>query len=435
MHVMADRPLRADEFDSLLANLAPTPPEGRLALAVSGGPDSMALAFAAKQWSDHNHFPSPQAFIVDHSMRPESGLEAAEVKSRLESLGVNAEILRWIHAPLTSRLHSEARKARYRLLLQACREHNIASLLFAHQREDQAETILMRLAKGSGLDGLAGIPAQSVMEGVRILRPLLTVPKERLIATCRAAGISFVSDPSNKLEKFARGRLRRVMPLLADEGLSIGRLIDFGVRASEARDALEHYTQEFLRTFGHRDDFGVIFIEKVGLLAVPRAVALRALGLALQSVHTEDYAPSHASLSLLLDALKHEGVMPPRTLNGCRIALSKKHVTVTREFAAITAIIPIRAGESVVWDGRWRITLAATEATADIYTIKALGNPPHEVLDRLSPGLRHKVPQGRVRAALPALWRGDELVRIPCLGNAGKMQAKLLTQWLCGAKN
>lgn len=414
--------ISAGEFHSLIHSLAPRP--GRMAVAVSGGPDSMALALLVKDWCASQNFPPPLGLIVDHALRNESADEAAEVQKRLASLGIKAEILHWDHAPVTTRIHAEARAARYDLLIRACRRHGIQTLLFAHQREDQAETILMRLAKGSGIDGLAGIPAVNEIDGVQILRPLLPVAKERLIATCELAGASFVTDPSNNADKFARGRLRRVMPLLADEGLTIERLLDCGARAAEAKAALDHYTRKFLLAHSRLDEYGVITIHRAQFLTLPQAIAMRSLGAALQAVHREDYDPTHAALSLLLDALQ-DAAMPARTLNGCLITCRADEIVVLREMDAITDIIPIRAGETVLWDGRWRLTLAAGAVPAD-YEIRALGNPPHEVLDRLAPNLRHQVPQGRVRATLPALWCGDELTMIPFCNNT---QAKLNMAW------
>lgn len=424
--------LSAEEFSDFMKVFA-LPPDGRVALAVSGGPDSMALAFLVQHWCAGKNFPAPVAFIVDHALRPESAAEAAGVKKRLESLGISAEILIWDHPPVTRKLHNEARKARYKLLLQACQKHKISCLLLGHQREDQAETILMRFAKGTGTDGLAGIPAETVMAGVRICRPLLPVMKERLVATCAAAGISFVTDPSNNLEKFARGRLRRVMPLLAEEGLTVERLVDCGLRAGEAREALEFYTHEFLKNHSHQNEWGVIAIEKEKLYAVPRAIALRALSLALQAVHAEDYAPPHASLSLLLDALQDDG-MPPRTLNGCLVGCRLHHVVIAREISGITDVVGLRSGQTAVWDGRWQVAIVP-DADAKIYEIRALGNASHDVLDRLAPDLRHKVPQGRVRAALPALWSGPELAMIPFLDKQGRSEAKLLSKWPPAGQN
>ncbi len=293
-------PLTADEFAQRIQAVIPFPLSQRLAVGVSGGPDSMALAYSLKRWAGVQHM---LALIVDHRLRPESASEAENTSKHLEKLGIASEILRWDHAPVLSKLHATARKARYRLLIEACRRHDIGDLLLAHQREDQAETILMRFAKGSGIDGLCGMEAQSTIDGVRILRPLLDIPKERLIATCEAAQIPFITDPSNKSELFARSRLRRVLPLLAEEGLTTERLIDLGVRATETRDALDHYAQALLRDAAVMSEAGAISISLDRLRAAPRATALRVLNLCLNHIHAGDYPPERASLLPLFDAL------------------------------------------------------------------------------------------------------------------------------------
>jgi tRNA(Ile)-lysidine synthase len=414
-----------EEFHSLMMRFVPPLPGGRFALAVSGGPDSMALAALAKQWCESHKLPLPKALIVDHALRSESADEAVEVQQRLEKLGLEAAILRWEHAPLTSRMHSEARKARYRLLVEACRKDGFACLLVAHQREDQAETVLMRFAKGTGIDGLAGIPACGVIDGVRILRPLLSVPKARLVAVCEAARVSYVTDPSNEKAIFARGRLRRVLPLLEEEGLTVDRLVDFAVRAGEAREALDYYTSGFLKEFCEVSAYGAVSFVTEGLLKIPRAVALRALSRALQFVHAEDYPPQHASLSYVFDALAGTE-MPMRTLHGCTITQNQKQILIAREFAAIMEETKIRSGETVVWDGRWQVALAAATGV-ETYTVKALGNPPHDELDRLSPRLRACVPQGRVRSGLPAIWSDNKIVFVPFFCPQEIAQASLLS--------
>lgn len=419
--------LTAPEFHDLMKRFA-LPVGQRVGLAVSGGPDSMALAVLAKAWAEQNGFPPPMAFIVDHALRTGSAEEAATVKTRLQNLGIDTKILHWEHEPIFSRLHQQARQARYRLLLDACRHHGVLCLLFGHQREDQAETILMRFAKGSGVDGLVGIPAEAHMDDVRILRPLLSISKTRLVATCVEAKVDYVTDPSNNLEKFARGRLRRVMPLLRDEGLTIDRIIDFGARAAETRDVLDFYTTEFLKQFTHQDDYGVITIDKKELSKIPRAIALRSLSLALQNIYTEEYPPTRAALSLLLDAVRSEEEMPPYTLNGCLVSCRQDQIVIIRELSAVTETKTIDAGQSVVWDGRWRVSLSSGNEPA-AFTIKALGNPPHEVLDRLCPDLRHKVPQGRIRAVLPALWLGDDLALLPFGEESRAVKVDLLAKW------
>ena len=424
-------PLAAAEFAALIDRLASVSPP-RLALAVSGGPDSMAMAFCAKRWAEETST-NIIGFIVDHDLRAESPVEAEATQATLATLGIPAEILRWQHGPIAARLHVEARKARYQLLIDACHRHGIHHLLLAHQREDQAETILMRFAKGSGIDGLAGIATTSLMEDVHIWRPLLPVAKERLIATCKAANIPFVTDASNESDRFARGRLRRVMPLLATEGLTIDRLVDLGNRAAAAKEALDHVTALFLRASTAMDEAGTIRINLAEFNPLPRAIAERVLEACLQTIHREDYAPEHASVVTLREALQSDAIMPTRTLHGCLIAKSATTITLTREYVGVGATI-IHPGETIIWDQRWRVTwTTSTAPLAGVGYIKPLGLPPHDTLDRLAPGLRQRLPQGRVRATLPSLWIGGVLTAVPPVTSGATdmpLHAQLLTTGL-----
>jgi len=400
------RPIDADEFVRLLECFAPL--SGKIALAVSGGPDSMALAFCAKRWAQRDIV----AFIVDHDLRAESAAEAAQVQAVLKQMNVAAEILHWKHEPIAARLHEKAREARYRLLMEACRRHGANDLLIAHHRDDQAETILMRLAKGSGVEGLAGMEAQTARDDIRFLRPFLSLPKERLIATCQAAHIPFATDPSNSLEKFARGRLRKIMPLLAPEGLTVENLITLGARAAEAKIALEHYTNIFLHDAVQSEIGGSIRIDRAKLREVPRAIGLRALTTCLRAIHETEHPPEYAALSSLFEAIIGNDGETTRTFYSCIASISPNRVTLLREPAAATDVLLLRAGETILWDKRWLVT-AKEQENMPLLTIRALGTPPHELIDRVAPGLRHQIPQGRVRATLPALWKGEEIIAIP----------------------
>jgi tRNA(Ile)-lysidine synthase len=424
-----DMPVSGEEFAALMNRFAPRP--ARLAIAVSGGPDSMALAFCVKRWRDRNPNTETLALIVDHGLRKESAYEAAQTKNHLAQLGINAEILSWQHeTPVVTKLHATARKARYRLLAEACRRHNISDLLLGHQRDDQAETILMRFAKGSGIDGLGGMSMRSEVEETRILRPFLSIPRARLIATCNAAKISFVTDASNASEKFARGRLRRVLPQLAAEGFTVERLIDLGARANEARDALDHYTNMLLRVAGRMDVAGTIRLDIEQFRSAPKAIAQRALIAALQFANAAEYAPERASLTALSTALCADAEMPPRTLHGCLIAKNGSEASIMREFSAITETPSIKPGDSILWDNRWQVTLAPD--ASDTFTVQPLGNPPHALVDELAPTLRKRIPQGRARACLPSLWRNEKLALIPVLPDAdyaGPATARLSTVW------
>ncbi|MDD3370347.1 MAG: tRNA lysidine(34) synthetase TilS [Alphaproteobacteria bacterium] len=385
---------------------APVAP--KLALAVSGGPDSMALAYCAKRWGQRELV----ALIVEHGLRPESPAEAVQVRDNLRKLGIEAEILPWSHGEIHGRVHEKAREARYSLLADACRRHGAGDLLIAHHADDQAETVLMRLAKGTGIDGLAGILPQNTRDGIRLLRPFLKATKDRLIETCNVAAVPFVIDPSNAAEKYARGRLRKIMPMLASEGLTAGSLSLLAARAREAKEVLDLATADFLNAFAQAQPGGSVVIDRDALRRVPRAIALRALAAGLRYVHDGDYPPEYASLDALLAAISGGEAEHIRTLYGCMASVSEKKAVLLREPSAASGVLSLAPGTTVLWDNRWLVS-AASDAPAA--TIRALGSPSHDALDALAPGLRHAVPQGRVRASLPALWEGGVLRAVPSL--------------------
>jgi tRNA(Ile)-lysidine synthase len=410
----AIKSIEAKEFAALMKRFGAFLQSPRIAVAVSGGSDSMALALCAQRWLDENfEGGSVLALIVDHGLRKESAAEATQTERSLAKFGIDAEILNWQHEPVTARLHQAARQARYELMINACKRHGISDLFFAHHREDQAETILMRFAKGSGVAGLAGMPAQSTIDGVRILRPFLGTAKERLAATCNAAGLPFVIDSSNASSKYARGRLRRVLPLLAAEGFTIERLVDLGMRATEAQDVLDHAAYALVRVASSRDAGGAIKLDLEQLRSAPRGTAMQALTICIEAIHHEDYPPERASLLRVFDAVCEDGAMAACTLNGALIAKNHQYVSFMREAAAIKGDVSIEPGTSFLWDQRWRVTLPAHAQSGLV--IRPLGNPPGEVVDRLAPGLRDQIPQGRVRASYPALWFKEALALIPAL--------------------
>jgi tRNA(Ile)-lysidine synthase len=199
--------LTAKSFATLMVPFAPFESKPVLAVAVSGGRDSLALALLASEWA------GPQGgrvvgLIVDHGLRAEAAEEAKTTRELLTQHGIAAEILRWTGAKPAHGLQEAARTARYGLLFEACRERGILHLLVAHHADDQAETVAMRAARGSGPDGLAGMAALVEQRHARLLRPLLAVPRVRLTATLEARGVTWIDDPSNTDPRFERARLR-----------------------------------------------------------------------------------------------------------------------------------------------------------------------------------------------------------------------------------
>jgi tRNA(Ile)-lysidine synthase len=215
-----------------------------LLIAVSGGPDSTALLLMANDWAQRRRGTRIAAATVDHGLRPESAEEAKAVAALCAKLGVAHRILQWKGAKPASRLQERAREARYRLLVDHAKAIGADALLTAHHADDQAETVLFRLLRGSGVAGLRGMELMTARDGMTIVRPLIGLKKRELIAFARARGAPFVDDPSNADPRFARTRLRALLGRLGEEGLDAEALDRLARRAGETEQALAHLTAD-----------------------------------------------------------------------------------------------------------------------------------------------------------------------------------------------
>jgi len=235
-----DSPISAREAKRLFADWKAAP---AIVLAVSGGPDSLALMWLAARWRKAlKRGPALYAVTVDHGLRPESAREARAVKRLARALELPHRTLRWGGDKPATGVPAAARAARYRLLAQAARAHGASHMMTAHTRDDQAETVLMRLSRGSGLAGLAAMARQSERDGVMLARPFLDVTKAQLVATLDKARIAYAIDPGNADPRFTRPRLRALMPLLAAEGCDSRNLARLAARFARANAALELLT-------------------------------------------------------------------------------------------------------------------------------------------------------------------------------------------------
>lgn len=245
-------PISVPEAKALFAPLRGAP---ALVLAVSGGPDSVALMWLAARWRRTLRAgPRLVAVTVDHGLRRESAREARGVRALARTLDVPHRTMRWRGDKPATGVPAAAREARYRELAAAARAHGATHIVTAHTRDDQAETLLMRLARGSGLTGLAAMARASERDGLALARPLLDVPKSRLVATLARARISFVEDPANVDPQFTRPRVRALMPALAAEGCDARTLARLAARLARADAALDILADGAARYLGWRDD-------------------------------------------------------------------------------------------------------------------------------------------------------------------------------------
>jgi tRNA(Ile)-lysidine synthase len=342
----AAAPVSAAEARSLFAGLKSAP---ALLLAVSGGPDSTALMVLAARWhAALKNGPRLLAVTVDHALRAESGREARAVKKLATGLGIRHRTLHWTGDKPATGLQEAARAVRYRLLADAARAAGARHIVTAHTLDDQAETVLLRMARGSGLTGLAAMARETMLAGAMeqasrhraadplvLVRPLLDVPKARLIATLAASRTAFCEDPSNVDPRFTRARLREVMPVLAGEGLDAKRLALLARRLRRAEAAIEFAVGVAAGAVSDAawTNSTAIQLDAESFTRLPEEVALRLLGRAI--VHAAGELPLRLGrLEALYGVLAQSSSGPPhrvrRTLAGALITLAGGRLTVER---------------------------------------------------------------------------------------------------------
>jgi tRNA(Ile)-lysidine synthase len=285
-------PVSAAEAQTLFASLAQA---SALVLAVSGGPDSVALLLLAARWREAlKDGPRLLAVTVDHGLRRESADEATAVKRLARRLGVRHRTLRWRGRTAQPVSQAAAREARYRLLAQAARAIDAPYVLTAHTLDDQAETVLMRMSRSSGISGLGAMASIAPLPGasdeaVALVRPLLACAKSRLVATLEHAGIAFADDVSNRDPRFARAQLRAAMPALAQAGIEPRALVLLARRLHRADRALD-WAVEAARSAVSESawtDHGPIVLAAQKFFRLPEEIGLRLLGRAIGRVGTE----------------------------------------------------------------------------------------------------------------------------------------------------
>jgi tRNA(Ile)-lysidine synthase len=339
-----DSPISAQNAKRLFAAWKAAP---AIVLAVSGGPDSIALMWLAARWrSTLARGPRLIAVTVDHGLRAEAASEARDVKRLARTLDLTHRTMRWTGEKPKTGLPAAARTARYRLLAQAARACGATHILTAHTRDDQAETLLMRLLRGSGISGLAAMARESERDGVLLARPFLHVSKSQLVATLKKAKIGFADDPTNRDTSFTRPRLRAIMPVLAAEGgdtRNLARLASRLARANQAVEVLVDGAERYLALrdreatragFDANANDASTFDAKV-FVAMPEEIRLRLLKRAIDRFGHEGPAEL-GKVEALLAALDQAGAKQgkkrrPRlkqTLAGALVSLSDGRIRV-----------------------------------------------------------------------------------------------------------
>lgn len=324
-------PISVSQAKRLFADWKAAP---AIVLAVSGGPDSIALMWLVARWRRAMaRGPRLIAVTVDHGLRSEAAREARDVKRLAKELDLPHRTLRWTGVKPKTGLPAAARAARYRLLAKAARADGATHILTAHTRDDQAETLLMRMLRGSGIAGLAAMARESEREGVRLARPLLDISKSQLVATLKRAKIAYADDPTNRDAAYTRPRLRALMPVLAEEGgdsRNLARLASRLARANAALEVLADGAERYL-ALRDRNDASRFGFDAGAFAGLAEEIRLRLLKRAIDRVGHEgpvELGKLEALLGALDRAIADGQPSLKQTLAGAVIGLARGRIHV-----------------------------------------------------------------------------------------------------------
>jgi tRNA(Ile)-lysidine synthase len=412
---MSDTADLATGFAEAMAALCGVQIPAKLAIAVSGGGDSLALLYLVAHWARPRAV-ALSVVTIDHQLRPESGAEAALVKQVAAGLSLAHTTLLWDGWVGQGNLSDAAREARLALI-----DHwrgDIRHVLMAHTQDDQAETFLMRLRRGSGVDGLSGMAADHLIEHLtraslnqgavepkswHVLRPLLGVSRSSLRTYLTQIGAQWVEDPSNSDLKYERVRMRQLTPTLNAVGLHQKGLAQTTKRLRRARTALTRRAQDVAQKIAHQQDGDVVF-DLAGLRQVEEETQLRLLAAALCWVSSNLYRPRLSGLESCLQAALSgtNGV-----LHGGLIRVGGTNLTVTREYQVVRDVRQV-AGQDGLWDGRWKISGSAIKG-ADIRALGAEG------VRQIGSGWKNR-PNHAIILSKPGIFRGKQLFACQAAG-------------------
>lgn len=420
-------PLTCQEFNELMAGLS-LDGLNKIAVAVSGGGDSMALVYLLIGWCK-DHGVDLEALTVDHGLRAASNDEAIKVSKWLTTLGVSHHILKWLGNKPTANIQSEARQARYELMGDWCAEREITHLFLAHHMDDQAETFLIRLFRGSGVDGLSamerisGLPVAG--KETMMVRPLLNIKKVRLLQTLKEVGQEWISDPSNENKDFTRVKVRALLESSDIDGLNSEKLSKTAEKMSRVRSLLDELTAKAYSKFVKFNPLGYVELNAKFVEDLHEEIALRLLAYIVKSVSGGDYVPRYEKLLSFYNNLKMKS-FSGQTLSGCVIYQNKKGQYIfVREANAVKDVIKISSAKQYLWDNRFVVRNNGYSGSIDAFSktvlLEMLKNAP-EVKEGLYKQFDDHVLRDYLLPTLPCMiLEGGEVI-LPSLLISGEME-------------
>ena len=386
------------------------PKPKKIGVAVSGGGDSVALLHLCQRWAETSGIPV-LAVTVDHGLREGSADEAEGVAKLCQEIGVAHDVLRWGNWDGHGNLQAAARAVRYRLIADWAKDNGVQGVVLGHTQDDNAENFVLRLARKSGIDGLSAMARQFERGELRWARPFSTVSRADLREYLRRHAVSWVEDPSNDNIEFERVRVRKALETFEELGVTSDALLQTGIAASQARDALDYYVrQEAERNV--RAEAGDVVLADISHL--PEDIQRRLWSKIVQWMGGLEYPPRASSIAHLRTGVSLEG---KSTAGGCIAMKLDGSVRFQREANAVKMI---SCASDQVWDGRWRMNGPHTDGLE----IRALGDGILECPDWREAGL----PRASLLAS-PAVWSNETLIAAPIAGYCNGWTAKIVADF------
>ena len=414
-------PTTAPRFLAALKQLAP---HAQYALAVSGGRDSMALVALAAAAQKKPNAPKFHVVSVDHGLRKEARQEMRLVAETCRRVGLPHKVLRGDTPLGAGGIQQAARELRYRLMAGWCAKRKIPALIVAHHQRDQAETLLMRLARGSGVDGLSGMAPVQKLEtaagDLQILRPFLETDPALLAGIVRRAKFDWVEDPSNMDDQFERVRWRQAENMLNGLGLRARALARTAANMRQMRDYLDAQVTDWLQAHGGYHFCGFYSLDKAAFLSLPALLRLRVLRHVMARMGPVKFAPPETSLTHATALIAARG-SGGHTLGGCMIRWRANEIMIGREVAALDALPPVllaRGGS--VWDRRFFVEIRGGKKAKTGLFAAPLGGEGLGRLERAGLQVPKAVPRCYLHV-LPAVFDADGLVSCPVLAEQNRV--------------
>ena len=392
-------------------------PKGNIGIGVSGGGDSMALLLLSAEWA-HNNNRSLKVVTIDHGLRPGSPSECTYVKNISDKLAIEHTTLKWLEKP-SGNLQNSARGARHKLFSDWTKIKKVSVVLLGHTLDDNAETIISRLIRGSGIDGLTGISKNKTINSLTLFRPLITITREDLRRYLQEKEISWIDEPSNYDERFDRVKIRNLLPQLSGVGLTANKLVALSGHMERAKEALNYEVFSFAKQNVQQTIWGDLEINLDAFIKTSKEYQFRLLAVALRWISGKFYRPRFNSLERLLALLTTGSRLQGMSLMGCIIKCDGEMIKISREFSAIPPPF-LAVKPKFVWEKKWQLVIDLPK----LHNIK-IGPLGKEGIKQIENNKSFNIPRDALIGSV-AMFENQKVLCVPIISFGSGLKSDLI---------